>query len=297
MNVRVASYNVKNLFAQRDLKPGGHTRTKDPVSIDALAESLERMDADVVTLQELSSKETLETELLGRRNLSEKYPHIAWTKGNDERGIRVGIISKYPFTLIKNNTDTPVPLADGSGENLRFSRDLLRVDINTDADPEAELTVYNSHFKSRRPADPGEINSDLRRLSEGKATRSIVESEMKEFPNRMFVVTGDFNDNTDDPPVQAILNGEGADAEQWVDSLDHLPENQRITWPVHPRKNSRFGPEQFDHIIYPQRLDDQVTRHEPIKYEASIDQDAKYRWTSSKASDHKPIMVDIDIKD
>lgn len=293
MNVRVASYNVKNLFMERDITPGSRTRPKSERSLAALAESIERLDADVVSFQELSSQETLEKDLLSRRDLAEKYPHIAWTKGNDERGIRVGIISKYPFNAVVNHADTPVPLVDGSGE-VKFSRDLLRVDVNTDSDPDTELTVYTSHFKSRRPADPGEVNSDLRRLSEGTATRNIVEAEMKDYPNRMFVVTGDFNDNTNDPPVQAILNGDQSGDEKWVDSLDHLASDDRNTWPANPN-HKRYPPEQFDHIIYPERFDDQVTRHAPIRYEQSIDSDT--RWVSSAASDHLPIIADIEIKD
>lgn len=292
MNVRVASYNVKNLFMERDITSGSHTRPKSERSLAALAESIDRMDADVVTLQELSSQETLEKDLLSRRDLAQKYPHIAWTKGNDERGIRVGIISKYPFTSVVNHADAEFPLVDGSG-TARFSRDLLRVDINTDADPEADLTVYTTHLKSRRPADPGETPSDVRRLSEGTAVRDIVEREMKEFPGRVFVVTGDMNDNTDDPPVQAILNGPRPDSEKWVDSLDHLSSNARNTWPANPN-HTRFPPEQFDHIIYPERFDNLVTRHEPVRYEQSIDSDT--RWVSSAASDHLPIMADFEIK-
>lgn len=293
MNVRVASYNVKNLFMKRDIHPGAHTRPKSERSLAALAESLERIDADVVSLQELASQETLEKDLLSRRGLAEKYPHVAWTKGNDKRGIRVGIISKYPFNAVVNHADSKVPLVDGSGD-VKFSRDLLRVDINLDDDPDTELSVYNSHFKSRRPANPGQINSDLRRLSEGTATRNIVEAEMKDYPNRMFVVTGDFNDNTNDPPVKAILNGDEAGDEKWIDSLDHLAENDRNTWPANPN-HKRYPPEQFDHIIYPERFDDQVTRHAPVRFERSIDSDTK--WVSSAASDHLPIIADIEIKD
>ena len=293
MNVRVASYNVKNLFMNRDIDSGSRTRPKSERSLAALAESLERMEADVVAFQELSSQETLEKDLLSRRGLAEKYPHVAWTKGNDERGIRVGIISKYPFTMTESHADHVIPFADGSGTG-KFSRDLLRVDINTDSDPEADLSVYTTHFKSRRPADPGEVNADVRRLSEGIETRKIVEKEMAEFPNRMFVVTGDMNDNTDDPPVQAILNGSGEGAEKWVDSLDHLADNDRNPWPANPT-HTRYPPEQFDHIIYPQRFNGQVTRHAPLRFEQSIDSDTK--WVSSAASDHLPIIADLEIKE
>lgn len=291
MNVRVASYNVKNLFMDRDITPGSRTRPKSERSLDALAESIERMNADVVALQELSSQETLEKDLLSRRDLAEKYPHVAWTEGNDQRGIRVGIISKYPFTAVVNHADTEFPLSDGSG-TMKFSRDLLRVDINTDADPEADLSVYTTHFKSRRPADAGETPSDVKRLSEGVAVREIVQREMKEFPNRMFVVTGDMNDGPNDPPVQAILNGSGPDAEKWVDSLDHLSGEARNTWPANPN-DKRFDAVQFDHIIFPERFNDQVTRHEPLRFEQSIDSDT--RWVSSAASDHLPIIADLKI--
>lgn len=292
MNVTVSSYNVKNLFMQEDITPGSRTRPKSERSLAALAESIDRMDADVVSLQELSSRETLENHVLSRRGLAEKYPHIAYVKSHDPRGINVGIISKYPFTQIQSHKDTPVKWVDGSGEG-RFSRDLLRVDVNLDKDPEAELTVYTTHSKSRRPAEQGETSSEVRRISEATAIRDIAEKEMKPYPNRLFVVTGDFNDNTDDASVQAILNPKGK--EPWLDSLDHLPENERNTWPANPNQTHGHSPEQFDHIIYPERFDDQLVSSQPVRYTQSIDSDTQ--WVSSAASDHLPIIAKFQIKD
>ena len=62
---------------ERDITPGSRTRPKSERSLAALAESIERLDADVISFQELSSQETLEKDLLSRRDLAEKYPHIA----------------------------------------------------------------------------------------------------------------------------------------------------------------------------------------------------------------------------
>lgn len=291
--VRVATYNVKNLFMREDIDSGSRTRPKSERSLAALAESIDRMDADVVSLQELSSQETLENHLLSRRDLAEKYPHVAYVRGNDERGIQVGIISKYPFNEIVTHKDTEFPYVDGSGEG-KFSRDFLRVDINLDDDPETELTVYNTHSKSRRPADPGQVDSDVRRISEATAMREIAEQEMASYPSRLFVVTGDLNDNTDDASVQALLNGEAGD-EQWLDSLDHLESDQRNTWPSNPTRRGPFGPEQFDHIIYPERFDDQLVSSQPIRFEQSIDSDT--RWVSSAASDHLPVVAEFEIRE
>lgn len=291
--ISIASYNVKNLFAREDIEQGSRTRPKSERSLAALAESLDRMDADVVTLQELSSRETLENHVLSRRGLAEKYPHIAYIRGNDERGIQIGVISKYPFTEVVTHKDEEFKWVDGSPGTGKFSRDFLRVDINTDDDPEPEVTVYNTHSKSRRPADPGEINSDVRRASEAAAMREIAEREMAPYPSRLFVLTGDFNDNTDDASVQQILNPPNGN-ERWLDSLDHLPADQRNTWPANPT-DRRFPPEQFDHIIYAERFDDQLISSEPIRYEQSLDSDT--RWVSSAASDHLPIIAEFEIRD
>lgn len=291
MEVSVATYNVKNLFMERDIGKGSNAKPKPEYSLDALAESLQRMDADVVTLQELSSKETLEADLLSRRDLAEKYPNIAWVEGNSDRGINVGIISKFPFNAVVSHKDAKVPLVDGSGDT-KFSRDLLRVDINTDSDPDTELSVYTTHSKSRRPADPGEINADLQRLSEGTAIRNIVESEMKPFPGRLFVVTGDFNDSHNEPSVKAVL--EPKQGEKYIDSLQHLSEDERHTWPANPN-HTRFPAIQFDHMIIPESKKDQLISSEPIRYNQSIDTNTK--WVSSTASDHLPILSKFEIRD
>ena len=288
--VSVATYNVKNLHAQSDIPPGSKLRPKSERSLAALAESIDRLNADVVSLQELSSEETLRGSLLSRRGLSEKYPHVAYVKTDAERGIHVGIISKFPFTNVVSHRGEKFPLVEGGGQT-GFSRDFLRVDINLDQDPEADLTVYNTHSKSRLPSKT-EISSDNQRISEATAMREIAEKEMKEYPSRLFVLTGDFNDNTDDASVQAVLNPKAG--EKWLDSIDHLPENERNTWPANPNAAGQHSPEQFDHIIYPERFDGQLIESMPVRYEKSIDSDTN--WVSSAASDHLPIIAKFQVK-
>lgn len=285
-DVTIGSYNVKNLFAKEDLGKGSRTPAKSEISMDALAENIRRTDADIVTLQECSSKKTLDN-FMHSRGLDEAYPNVAFVPGNSSRGINVAIISKYPFTEVVSHKEARFPLADGSGETM-FSRDLLRADVNVDGVPGADLTVYTTHCKSRRPSNPGEVSADTQRLSEGRAIRDIAEKEMSAFPGRLFVVTGDFNDNTDDASVQAVLNPKNG-GEKWLDSLDHLPANERNTWPANPKKGNGFAPEQFDHIIYPSSMDDRLIDSQVHRYEQS--EDGKIRWVSSAASDHLQISA------
>lgn len=285
--VVVGSYNVENLFAKEDIPDGARMRPKWEGAQAALADNLKMADADVVSLQEVSSKRTLET-FLQRHELAAMYPYVAHVVGNSDRGINVAVISKYPFETIVTHKDEKFPLADGSGQS-QFSRDLLRVDVNLDQAPGAELSVYTTHSKSRRPADPGETSSDVQRLSEAQATRSIVEREMKPYPGRLYVVTGDLNDNTDDKSVQAMLNPPRG--EKWLDSLDHLPAQERNTWPSDPARSRGHGPEQFDHILYPASADGQLVESRVHRYDASPD--GRHKDVSKNASDHLMITAEF----
>lgn len=301
MQIKIATYNVQRLYMEEDVTPSLQFEAKSKRSLASLAESIDRMDADLVSLQDLSSKGTLEKDLLSLRGLAEKYPHVAYVKSNNSHGFNLGILSKYPFTEVVTHIDTPVPLVDGSGE-MRFSRDLMRVDVNLDQDPEAELSIYNASARlnqkfckqrSKLPRLTKEQETDLemRRLSEAQAIRNIVDSEMKDFPDRLFVVTGDLQDTTDSPSVQAMLNPKGR--EKWLDSLDHLPEKERKTWPARPTKSKKYIPGQIDHILYPERFAAQMKGSSPIRYEQSLDSDT--RWVSSNASDHLPVVSTFEV--
>ena len=288
-SVVIGSYNVENLFAKRDIAPGNKTRPKSEISQDALAENLRRADADIVTLQEVSSRETLDG-FMKSRDLTSLYPYVAHVPGNSERGINVAILSKYPFETVVSHKDATFPLVDGSGES-KFSRDLLRVDVDVDGVPGADVSVYTTHSKSRRPAAPGEPSADVQRISEATAARKIIEQEMKPYPGRLFVITGDMNDNTDDKSVQALLNPKDG-REPWLDSLDDKAAKDRNTWPSNP-KGGRFEPEQFDHIIYASSQDPNMKGSEIHRYEKS--EDGKINFVSSAASDHLMITAEFQI--
>ena len=292
-SITIGTYNVRNLFDPADVRPGTRTPVKSDRSKDALAETITRTDADVVTLQECSSKETLD-KFMQTRGLDKVYPHVAYVPGNDRRGINVAIISKYPFTEVTSHADVKFPMADGSGQDCMFSRDLLRADIDIDGKPGADFTVYTTHLKSRLPSAPGHVSADTKRLSEAKAVRDIVESEMSQVPGRMFVVTGDFNDGTHNASTQAILHPQNG-GEDWVDSLEGKPNSERMTWPANPNASKGYAPEQFDHIIYPKSMADKAVKSEVHRYEQSLYNDT--RWVSSAASDHLMITTEFNLSE
>lgn len=282
--VTVGSYNVKNMFAKEDLVDG-KTRPKPESELEALSRVIKNVDADVVSLQELSSAKTL-NKFMTEHGLDKMYPYVAHIPGNSTRNINVGVISKYPFETVVTHKDNTFPFIDGSGDT-KFSRDVLRVDVEIDGKPGADLTVYNTHAKSRLPAKPGEVDSDTQRISEAREMRRLVESEMKPYPNRLFVMTGDWNDNTDDKSVQEVLNPKVG--EKYLDSLDHLADNERNTWPANPTQTHGHDPEQFDHIVYAESKDGQLVESHVHRFGATPD--GKYKWLSSAASDHLMISA------
>jgi len=289
--VTVGSYNVKNMFAKEDIVPGSRTRPKPEFELEALSRVIKNVDADVVSLQELSSAKTLKA-FMKDKGLDKIYPHVAHITGNSERGINVGIISKYPFEAVVTHKDQEFPLIDGSGD-AKFSRDLLRVDVDLDGQPGAELSVYNTHSKSRLPSEGPGPSSDTQRASEAREMRRLAEEEMKPFPNRLYVLTGDWNDNTNDASVQEVLNPKSG--EKFVDSLASLPADERNTWPANPNASHGHDPEQFDHIVYPESKADQMLGSEIHRFEATPD--GKYKWLSSAASDHLMITAKFKVQE
>jgi endonuclease/exonuclease/phosphatase family metal-dependent hydrolase len=290
MNVRVGSYNVKNLFAKADIVPGSKTRPKPESEMKALGQVIRKMDCDVLMLQECSSEKTLNA-FVAQQGLSELYPHVSLIPGNSERGINVAVMSKFPIETFSNK-DHKIALGDGYGDS-EFSRDLLRADIDVDGKPGADLTVYTTHSKSRRPAAEGDTPSDVQRLGEAKAIREIVTADMEKIPSRMWLVTGDMNDNTDDASVQAMLNPTDG-GEKWEDSLAHLPSDQRNTWPANPNLSHGFDPEQFDHILYAESKAGQITEKTIHRFPRQPE-GSEFTWLNSAASDHIPVSVNVEI--
>ena len=249
--VTVGQYNVRNWFSAEDVNPELGKREKPDWSLEKMAINIEESGADVLTMQEVGTSLENVKSFLDHGRLHGKFPYLAMADTNDKRGVHVVIASRFPITQVVSHTDEKFPVADGSRQT-HFSRDLLRADIDVQGIP---FTVYTTHGKSRRvyekddPAHPGGDNPDNQRIGEGRAIANIVNREMKEFPGRLYTITGDLNDGTEDPSVQAIMNP--PNGEPMFDTLAGLPESERRTWPADPNKGHGFDPEQFDHVLVP----------------------------------------------
>ena len=232
---RVASYNVENLFDAVDdpARKDEGTPPKDVEAMRKLAQTMKKVDADVVTMQEVENLDVLNQFL--DQNLPGLYPYRVLVEGNDERGIDVAIASKYPIQKVTSHKDDRFPLPGGKGTTT-FRRDLLRADVQVGAYP---FSVYTTHFK----AQGGGQRADDVRLAEAREARRLVQEEMKAYPGQRYVLTGDFNDTPDSAVGKVFLNpGEG----HFEDALQGIPPGQRITHPVTNRS--------IDYILFPEEM-------------------------------------------
>src|SRR6266545_2409550 len=120
--VRVATWNVHDLFDSDDrlVPPGELDSVPAPAEVeaklDALAAVLERIDADVVVLQEVEN-----AEVLARLAARAGYPEARLVEGADPRGIDVAALSRLPVERYASHLSSALS-DDGTRRALQATR-------------------------------------------------------------------------------------------------------------------------------------------------------------------------------
>jgi len=197
--VRVATWNVHDLFDSDDrlVPPGELDLVPAPAEVeaklDALAAVLERLDADVVVLQEVEN-----VEVLGRLGARAGYPEARLVDGADPRGIDVAALSKLPIERYVSHLGE----ADASGRPL-WPRDCVEVHLRTGGRP---VVVVASHFSSALSDD------GTRRALQATRLREIADGVRATRPTALVLAGGDLNDQPRSAALVPLL-ADGA----WVD--------------------------------------------------------------------------------
>lgn len=300
--VRVATFNVENLFARFKFKSNvdpqaavadGFTseRTKftlhDEDSKEITGALLNEVDADVLCLQEVEGLDVLKrfrSQYLGGRKA---YPYGVVIDGNDPRRIDVAVLSRHPIVAARTWQHLP------AGNSYVFSRDCLEVDV---AMPGGSLlTLYNNHFKSMIG---GRSQTKARRVRQSEAVRDIV---MQRFGTRAgqaarFIICGDFNDYrgtgsgihavTGWREVQDVVRRLPQDGE-WTHYWDGGDEYRQLDYLLFSdalaREHLGVKP-----IIWRTGLPLRATRHDGERF-VGVGQ------SKPKASDHCPVSFDLEL--
>lgn len=179
-NVRVATWNVRNLFDAID----------DPYNDDVLSEAqverklaeveagIMRLGADVLALQEVEKE-----SLLKRLQRDCGYPYGVLVEGNDTaRGIDVALLSRYPVSF-RSHRAMVLPEVRGVQKGYRFSRDCLEAHV----EGPLPMVLLVNHFKSKARSAGGDAP---KRRAQSLGVLRVLEK----LRQRRVAVVGDLND-------------------------------------------------------------------------------------------------------
>ena len=244
--ITIATFNAENVFLVptmgRDGKP---EPPKSPEEMAASAHVIQNTGADVVALQEINDKQALDT-LVDKYMTGNPYPYRVLVPGNDQRGINVAVLSKFPVTAVESNAADSF---DIGGKQGKFSRDFLETTIKVN--DKFEFTLGTTHLKAH---SGGQAAND-KRLGEGREIHKILAEQMKAYPEKRFIVCGDFNDTENTPAVQAV-KGQPGDTAEMVDPLagtsdvSHPVTNRRIDFMLLSKGMQQAYVPGSEHIVH-----------------------------------------------
>lgn len=163
----------------------------DEVGRENTAKVIKTVKADLACIVEAEDRPALkafDADLLGYR-----YPYEILLDGNDQRGIDVGVYSKFPIGVIRTH------MFDKKGKSYIFSRDCPEYEIKL---PNGKsLFFICNHLKSKGSYGSGD--SDARRKSQAKEVANILKGY--NLKNDWVVVAGDMNDTPDSDPLKPLL--------------------------------------------------------------------------------------------
>jgi endonuclease/exonuclease/phosphatase family metal-dependent hydrolase len=213
-------------------------RTNDKAVINT-ARVLDAVNADVVCTVEVDNRIALRNfNDLMKREFKKAYDHYMLIDGNDDRGIDVGILSKYPITSINSHVDDEYEGKDGKMYKI-FSRDCAEYTIGLNG---KNLHLFCNHFKSKGYGSPVTSNEKRRKQAE-RVVEILKDFDLKK---DYVAVAGDFNDTPDSEPLKKLVN---------LANLKDVLKSKKFkgeTWTYHT------GNQQIDYLLVSKPLFDSI---------------------------------------
>lgn len=246
--MRIVTFNVQNmrlrqgpegprLDGARDADDpgdgGAAAAALDPADRRLTAAVLAGADADVVVLQEVFDRATLEffhDRFLLAAGLA-PYPHRVALKGNDGHGRNLAVLSRRPLPRVESHaglTPGDLGLRPPAGQDPAlplFRRDLLALTLGP-------LTLFALHLKAPWP-DPAQAHAVRRQ--EAEAARRLIERRYAAPASAWWLVLGDLNEPREAvgaraaapllPPFSVDLVARLPAADRWTYATpdDHRP--------------------------------------------------------------------------
>ena len=298
MPIRLATFNVENLFARYNFNKNYNPLSQNGFTINDLAfdvydetdkqitaQALREINADVFALQEIESLPVLDA--FNSRYLDNmKYRHRILIDSFDPRKIDVAVLSRYPIKSVQSHRNE----RNASNSAWLFSRDCLVAEIDVDG---KQLIVYVNHFKSMMG---GRVETHGRRKEQAERVAAILDKRWQANGYEgNFVVLGDFNDYPDgNTALTSLIKHPGLE-----NVVERMPQEDRWTHFYSGRKEYK----QLDFILLSKSLAQKNTDPPGIMRKGLPFRAKKYTGPrfpkvgedGPKASDHAPVFIDIDL--
>ncbi|MGV9248914.1 endonuclease/exonuclease/phosphatase family protein [Streptomyces sp. NPDC003710] len=319
----IGTWNLENFC--RPLPPGGPASVnkcaaKDEATyeakVEALAGVISEIGPDLLGVQEVGSHEALD-------DLAAKLPgtwHTAVSNHPDGRGIRVGVISRWPLLDLQQRVAFPDHLGpvqvddDGSTIN-EMGRGALAVRV--EPAPGRSLHVAVCHLKSKLLTFPGNQHTThdeglraryaayalFRRGAEAVTMRALADQLIQnDGMNRNVVVLGDFNDDWQAATTQILYGPPGSQI--GTGGFDHPDQGDaKRLWNLAPRIIEQGGysrifegqPELIDHIMISHSLLAKFEKVSTATNKLPTVVATQPAAPHDKPSDHSPVVATFNL--
>lgn len=172
------------------------TERVNEIATQNTAQVVRDVAADVLGAIEVDNRVALQrfNEQLLPAVTGKPYPHVMVIDGNDDRGIDVGLMTRFPIGVMRSHVD------DAKDGSRIFSRDCPEYEIALPSS--GALLVLVNHLKSKGFGT--QADSDARRQRQAERVREIYEARRQAGVAHIAVI-GDFNDTPDSAPLAPLL--------------------------------------------------------------------------------------------
>ena len=247
------------------------------VSIQNTARVVKEIDVDILCIVEVDDRIALRRFnefLLSKENV--EYPHVMVIDGNDERGIDVGILSRYPIDSIKTHIDDTYNSTNGQTLNI-FSRDCAEYKIDIGSGKFVHYLC--NHLKSKGYGSP--ISNDAKRKRQANRIVEILKSY--DLTQDLVVVAGDFNDTPNSSPLKNLME---------------LPNLTDVLKTVNPNWTYHTGNDQIDYLLVSKPIADNLKNVGIERRGIFRNNNPSFPEVTNKvtqASDHAAVYVEFEV--
>lgn len=261
----------------------------DETSRRLTAQAIRETRADIIGLQEIEAMDTLKRFVRNKKYLGgEGYKYLALIDGNDPRFIDVALLSKHPFLNLRTHQFARTK----DGKAYVFSRDCLEVEVALPGG--RTITVFVNHFKSMIG---GREETMPRREAQAKEVVRILKERFGGDPGKGdWAVLGDLNDYMPSTAIRELAK------QPWMVNVVERIADLGERWTHYFSKEKHYS--QLDYILLSRSLADRNPGAVPRIVRGGMPRRAD-RYPGArfpgvgenepKASDHCPVVVEIDV--